>query len=80
MSAPVIETTTELVGIDVVEAATLGELCCYLAEWLSSAPAAVQASLRRFGGNEAAQIVTEGLAGFADLLLRLLPGVGPVPA
>lgn len=80
MSAPLIETASETVAMDVVDAAALGELCCYLAEWIATAPVPVQQSLRRFGGEQAPEIALETLSRFADLLVRLLPGVGPVPA
>jgi len=74
MSAP----DTVMVGIDMLDAAELAEICDYVAEWIRGAPPAVVDSLARFGAScEAPTILVEELERFSDLLVRLVPSVSP---
>lgn len=75
MSAPDIA----MVGIDMLDAAELAEICDYVAEWIRGAPAAVGESLARFGASvQAPTILLEELERFATLLIRLVPSPSPV--
>jgi hypothetical protein len=74
MSAPDIA----MVGIDMLDAAELAEICDYLAEWIRGAPPAVADSLARFGASsDASTILLEELERFATLLIRLVPSPSP---
>lgn len=69
---------TVVVGIDMLDAAELAEICDYVAEWIRGAPPAVAHSLARFGAScEAPAILLEELERFSDLLVRLVPSVSP---
>jgi hypothetical protein len=69
----------EMVGIDILDAAELAEICDYLGEWITHAPTEVTDSLARHGASPAApQLVLDALARFAELLVRLVPSVSPV--
>jgi hypothetical protein len=62
-------TTEPAIGLDTVEAMELAELCDYLIEWLSTAPAAVGEDLAGFGADKAAPIeICHTLARFSGLL------------
>ena len=66
------------VGIDMLDAAELAEICDYVAEWIRGAPPAVADSLARFGASrEAPTILLEELERFSNLLVRLVPSVSP---
>ncbi|HZT67594.1 MAG TPA: hypothetical protein VFA11_17535 [Acidimicrobiales bacterium] len=68
---------TDLVGIDVLDAVELSEICCYVADWVRAAPGSVRASLVRHGASaDAPAILLESLDRFAEDLLRL-PGARP---
>lgn len=73
MSAP----QTQLVGIDILDAAELSEICSYLGAWIQDAPDEVTASLHAFGGQGARHRLTEALGHYADLLGRLVPSGSP---
>jgi hypothetical protein len=75
MTAP--STATDLVGIDVLDAVELSEICCYVADWVRAAPRSVRASLVRHGAStDAPAVLLEALDRFAEDLLRL-PGARP---
>lgn len=65
----------ELVGIDVLDAVQLAELCLHLNDWIAGAPDTVVASLVAFGGDDAEDLLINELDHFADLLARLVPTV-----
>lgn len=70
-------TETDLVGIDVLDAVELSEICTYVADWVRAAPRSVRASLVRHGASpDAPAVLLEALERFAEELLRL-PGARP---
>src|SRR5579862_2820060 len=74
MSAPDIV----MVGIDMLDAGELAEICDYVATWIRGAPPAVADSLARFDASSAAPtILLEELERFGSLLVRLVPSVSP---
>lgn len=67
-----------MVGIDMLEAGELAEICEYLACWIRQGPKAVSNSLARFGAhNDAPAILLEALDHFAESLVRLVPSISP---
>jgi hypothetical protein len=68
---------TDLVGIDVLDAVELSEICTYVADWVRAAPRSVRASLVRHGASpDAPTVLVCSLERFAEDLLRL-PGARP---
>ncbi len=67
----------EMVVLDILDAAEMAEICDYLRDWIVGAPPAVSASLTRFGGPGAKDILLEALARLADTLVRAVPSVSP---
>jgi hypothetical protein len=68
----------EMVGIDMLDAAELAEICDYMADWIRGAPPVVGESLARFGASgDARMILLEELDRFGALLVRLVPSVSP---
>lgn len=69
---------TTMVGVDMLDAAELAEICDYVACWITNAPADVTDSLVRHGAScDAPKILVEDLERFSDLLVRLVPSVTP---
>jgi hypothetical protein len=69
---------TEMVGIDMLDAAELAEICEYVSCWIRQAPPAVTDSLVRYGAScDAPTILLEALEHFSDLLVRLVPSLTP---
>jgi hypothetical protein len=69
---------TIMVGIDMLDAAELAEICEYISGWIRQAPKAVSNSLARFGAHrDAPAILLEALDGFAQSLVRLMPSISP---
>jgi hypothetical protein len=74
----VIDTDIEMVGIDMLDAAELAEICDYVADWIRGAPPVVGESLACFGASgDARMILLEALDHFGALLVRLVPSVSP---
>jgi hypothetical protein len=72
-----IDTSIEMVAVDMVDVAELAEICDYVRDWVGGAPPAVNASLTRFGGPDAKAILLEALGRLADVLVRAVPCVSP---
>jgi len=70
-------TDTEMVAIDILDAAELAEICAYLRDWIDGAPPAVNASLTRFAGIDAPATLLEALARLGDALIFAVPSVSP---
>jgi hypothetical protein len=68
---------TEMVSIDLLDAAELAETCHYVNDWLRGAPPAVAASLNAFGGPDAQTMLIETLERLADVLVRAVPSSTP---
>jgi hypothetical protein len=67
-----------MVGIDMLDAAELSEICEYVSCWIRQAPQAVNDSLVRFGAHpDAPAILLEALDHFTESLVRLVPSVSP---
>ena len=65
---------TQLVGIDILDAAELAEICQYITAWITQAPAAVTNSLSRHGAStDAPAILLDALRHYSDLLESLVP-------
>ena len=73
-------TETEMVAVDILDAAELAEICDYVRDWIRAAPPAVSASLTRFGGPDAATILLGALGRLADALVRAVPSTTPTQA
>lgn len=68
---------TEMVAIDLIDAAELADICHFVNDWLRAAPAAVNASLRAFGGPDAPALLVEASGCLADVLVRAVPSTTP---
>lgn len=73
MSVPKVE----MVGIDILDAIELAEICSYLGAWIEGAPNAVIDSLVAFGGEPAKDVVLQELDHFGELLVHLVPSGSP---
>ncbi len=68
----------QLVGIDILDAAELAEICQYITAWITQAPAAVTHSLSRHGAStDAPAILLDALRHYSNLLERLVPSTSP---
>jgi hypothetical protein len=68
---------TEMVAIDVIDAAELADTCQFVNDWMRDAPVAVTASLRAFGGPGAPAVVVEALGRLGEVLVRAVPSTTP---
>jgi hypothetical protein len=68
---------TEMVAIELIDAAELAVTCQFVNHWMRDAPVAVMASLRAFGGPDAPAVVVEALGRLAEVLVRAVPSTTP---